>query len=203
MAAFFSHNARQLAFARKLAARPPCQRQQDRARDFKPNDHGKQEAYGGSQKQATSRMGDFHREKVGALDRGGQGGVAEGVTDRCRRDFQPGSLRRRRGHVNEAKGIRIRVVPGIKKNSEPHGWGSALTHHPHVHGIVPGGASLCAGHRRTRKLADARAFRLYRKARRGRLHRRFQKRLRLSRPVRGPHREDRRPGAGAAEQPHE
>jgi hypothetical protein len=22
-----------------------------------------------------------------------------------------------------------------------HTWGSALTHHPHVHGIVPGGAS--------------------------------------------------------------
>ena len=102
MAAFFSHNVRQLAFARKLAARPPCQRQQDRARDFKPNDHGKQEAYGGSRKQATSRMGDFQREKVGALDRGGQGGVAEGLTDGCRRDFQPGSPRQRPGHVNEA-----------------------------------------------------------------------------------------------------
>ena len=73
MAAFFSHNARQLAFARKLAARTPCQRQQDRARDFKPNDHGKQEAYGGSQKQATRswETGSIRRQpKTGHVSHG-------------------------------------------------------------------------------------------------------------------------------------
>ena len=59
------------------------------------------------------------------------------------------------------------MVPEIKNYSEPHGWGSALTHHPHVHCIVSGSASLCAGQWRMRKLAVARAHRLYRKARRG------------------------------------
>ncbi len=59
------------------------------------------------------------------------------------------------------------MVPEIKNNSELHGWGSALTHPPHVHCIVPGGASLCARQWRTRKLAVARAHRLYRKAREG------------------------------------
>ena len=34
----------------------------------------------------------------------GQGGVAEGVTDRCRRECQPGSPQQRLGHVDEAIG---------------------------------------------------------------------------------------------------
>ena len=29
----------------------------------------------------------------------------------------------------------------------PHTWGSALTHHPHVHGIVPGGGLSSDGER--------------------------------------------------------
>ena len=61
-------------------------------------------------------------------------------------DKSIGPLRRRfiedmtvRGFTPATQRGYLRTVADFGLTAVLHTWGSALTHHPHVHGIVPGG----------------------------------------------------------------